>query len=408
METITATGSRIRKNIPLDQATDRKQIVNSSPKILIISWGVYPQQAAMSVIIHNMAKGLLNDDVVVIGEKSEDSKDWDKVEYPLYHVTPDLFGIKKGRQKLKWLKFIPILMKVNRIIKKHGCTHILVPFPDEFFLSLAYFASKANGIPLYPWMHNTYLENAFGVRKKFAAYIQNKVFQHATVTFTISQALTDYYSKQYSGLSFDTLLHCFPIPETKEVTFYKPTKIKLALTGSFNASCSEATLRLCKVITSNDDFELHAFGNQMNGELKAHGIDMGKVKSYGFLSEIEFNKALSDCDVMLLPHGFDGMWSKIEYETIFPTRTIPLLYSGKPILLHSPEWAGLTMFFEKHQCGFVVSRADESLISQTIYNIFNDQSRYASIVKNAFKTAKMYDIKNVCDSLKIKLQGNKH
>lgn len=382
--------------------------MQANPKILIISWGVYPQQAAMSVIVHNMAKGLLHDNVVVIGEKSEDSKDWDKVEYPLYHISPTLFGFKKGQQKLKWLKFIPILGKVNRIIKKHGCTHILVPFPDEFYLSLAYFASKANGIPLYPWMHNTYLENAFGLRKRFAAYIQNRVFTHASMIFTISQALTDYYTKHYAEFSFDTLLHCFPIPQAKEVEFARPSKIKLALTGSFNASCSEATLRLCKVITANDDFELHAFGNQMNGELRAHGIDMDKVKSYGFLSEEEFNKALNHCDVMLLPHGFDGMWSKIEYETIFPTRTIPLLYSGKPILLHSPAWAGLTLFFEKHQCGFVVSRADELLITQTIYDIFNDSSRYETVVKNALRTATMYDIKNVCDSLNSKLQNSKH
>lgn len=381
--------------------------MNPNQKILIISWGVYPLQTATSIIVHNLAKEIGSERVVVIGEKNLVEKDWDKVDYPLYHIDA-LFGLKKGRDRLKWLKYLIVLNKINRVIKKHKCTHILCPFPDEFYLSLAYLASKSNSIPLYPWMHNTYLDNAEGMRKKIANFIQSRVFSHAEIIFTISEGLTEYYNRNYKDNKFDTLVHCFTIPDPKKIVFYKPDKIKLALSGNFNESCSDAILRACRVILKKENCELHVFGNQIKNELINNRIDTSNIVFYGFMAEDEFNDALNNCDVMLLPHGFEGQWSKIEYETIFPTRTIPLLYSGKPILLHSPAWASLNSFFKKHRCGFIVEEANEKELEHAIDNIFSNSQIYETIIANALNAAKIFDVKNVKESLYDKIYAREN
>ena len=57
---------------------------------------------------------------------------------------------------------------------------------------------------------------------------------------------------------------------------------------------------------------------------------------------------LRQYDVVVLTHGFNGAYGDVEYRTIFPTRAIPMLLSGRPMLVHSPPGAYLTEFFREN------------------------------------------------------------
>ena len=58
----------------------------------------------------------------------------------------------------------------------------------------------------------------------------------------------------------------------------------------------------------------------------------------------ELLRRLSEADILFLLHGFTGSFSPEEYQTIFPTKTIEYLISGRPILAHTSPGCFLTRF----------------------------------------------------------------
>ena len=212
---------------------------------------------------------------------------------------------------------------------------------------------------------------------------------------------------RYPTNKFETLVHGFDLPKS-ELIISKTNfenKITFAYTGSLNESCRDAAVRLAKVISKKSDFELHVFGEQNAKVFKSYGIKESEMKVYGFLSELDFHNKLKSCDIMLLPNGFDGDRTQVEYDTIFPTRTIPLLVSGKPILAHSPKGVFLTNFLNEHDCALNVDIKSEEAIYKAIDLLCNDEILVERIVCNAIRTSKIFQLENVADKLKKSLEN---
>jgi glycosyltransferase involved in cell wall biosynthesis len=105
--------------------------------------------------------------------------------------------------------------------------------------------------------------------------------------------------------------------------------------------------------------------------------------------------ALALCDVMLLPHGFTGPYHPVEYETIFPTKTIEYLISGRPILAHTPPGAFLTRFLRDHDCALVVDTPDHAAVLAAVQRLLTDAPLRARLVRNALKAAEQFQVKRV-------------
>ena len=59
---------------------------------------------------------------------------------------------------------------------------------------------------------------------------------------------------------------------------------------------------------------------------------------------------LREADVVLLPHSFEyAEAARDEFRTIFPTKTIEYLISGRPMLAHAPADAFLTQFLQANE-----------------------------------------------------------
>ena len=144
---------------------------------------------------------------------------------------------------------------------------------------------------------------------------------------------------------------------------------------------------------------MHVFGRSAALNLAQNGIPVESMVIYDFLSEFEFFEKLQFCHIMLLPHGFNGAWSQIEFDTIFPTRTIPLLFSNRPILLYSPENVFLTNFFKVNRCGFIESSRDEERILNTIKEIITDEFKRNEVIFNALKISQKFDVRLVKQQL---------
>lgn len=375
-------------------------------KILIISWGVYPDQNGSGAIVHNLAKALGKDKVVVIGEQPPSNFEWDKVEYPLFHLNVNILGILKGIRYHKWLSLIPNLIKVNRIIKDTQPTKIIAVFPDEYYFCLSYILSKKHKIDIYPWMHNTYLENRTGGWKFLGKILQNKVFKSAPIVFSMSDVMKIYYENQYKDSRFSTLKHAFDIePDDTLKTFQNVDKpiYSFAYQGAINESCRDASIRICKAIANHPKCQLVVFGKNNVNVLVSSGIAKDRIKTFPFLSKEEFDQALNACDVMILAHGFDGALSDVEYKTIFPTRTVNVLKSGRPIFAHIHSSAGIYQWLQQRDCAYLVEHQDERQIHDAIDTFLDNKNFHANLVKNALQQVHQFDKHRIAQELLMQL-----
>jgi hypothetical protein len=248
----------------------------------------------------------------------------------------------------------------------------------------------------FTYFHNTYIENRNGLSKWFATKIQSLAFRDSKLIFTMSEGMNEYYKSHYpeSVSKFKVLPHTFdkyPEHELDKSSFPVKEPFKLIMIGSFNDSNVEATTRLLRIISrypAQYTVEMYTPTNKQILKYK-WGMDLDAlgVLYKGYVEEDELNKAISKCDVCLLTHGFTGGYTEDEYKTIFPTRMIPMLLSGRPMLVHSPEYSFLNAFVRKYDCAELVSVTSEEVLLNALKRVTTDIERIQTLILNAQKAS---------------------
>jgi len=376
-------------------------------KLLIVSLGVFPGTAGSCIIVNNLAKAFGKDELVIFGQKPlRDSSERWPPEYPkLIYFEPFSFKNNLGITYSRWLSVFRMIKAIKKIVREENCTRILAVFPDELYMYAAYRASKSLDVPFYAWFHNTYLENRTGFLKILAKVLQSRFFNHAELIYVMSEGMQQFYKNKYPKNNFMPLLHGFELPEnTPEEVSRLNSKVKFLFTGSLNISCLDASLRLIKVISQNNNYELHLYGNETN--FRVHNIEESKnVFIHGFIPLQELEKKFIEYDIMLLPHGLNGKRSDVEYQTMFPTRTISLLYSNKPILAHTPKGAFLTSFLINNDVAEVVTEPSEKRIEEAINRLIHDDRLRNRLVRNAYKASKQFDLNMIMKQIRIEIMS---
>jgi len=336
----------------------------SQEKILVVSWSIYPSPTGSSVIIDNIASAFSDSEMVVIGEGKENQTQPDRAaNYPkIHYIDPNIRLFGRGQKYFRWLNFDKLVKRIEDLAKVEKCTSILVVFPDEFYMNAAYKVSKKLNLPFYTWFHNTYLDNREGLLKMVAKRLQPRFFNHAHTNFVMSDGMNNYYKKAYPDLSFTTLTHGFVLPEVEYQPF-TPNKetVRFLFSGSLNESCRDASVRQMKTIIKNPNYHVHLFTGNPMSDFEKHGISGDNVHHEGFVTLEELVQRFVEFDIMLLPHGFDGERTEVEYKTIFPT----------------------------------VDEKDEHALDAAIQRLLNDEQRREQLIKNALKTAQIFNLNRV-------------
>jgi len=381
-------------------------------KILLVSWGVFPMPTGSSIIVNNLASSFTKDQMTIIGEQdiSRSNIGWPIDNPEIRYINPNINIKGRGQTHLRWLNIFKVINHIYQVAKDEKITKVLCVFPDDFYLFACYIATKRLNLPLYTWFHNTYLDNYKGYRKLFAFWFQPLIFKFSKKVFVMSDGMLKFYSNKYSGLDFETLVHGFPLPKIdaieQESSKKYQEKIKFLFSGSLNESCRDASVRLMKVILNNPAYEVHVFTGNHQSDFEKFGLNGSNFIYHGFIPLEELYDKFSSFDILLLPHGFLGGRTDIEFKTIFPTRTIPLLISGKPILAHTPKGVFLTEFLKENDCAFIVDEPTESLIISKINHIIENPEEVILKVKNALITSKKFDLESISNQLKNAMNFN--
>jgi glycosyltransferase involved in cell wall biosynthesis len=281
---------------------------------------------------------------------------------------------------------------------------IIAVFPKEEFLFAGYLASCWTGARFFPYFHNTYLENRRGLALFFARWLQSRVFAKAERVIVISEGLKDLYGARYSGVEFFVLPHSFNEDVPPFVAPPPPrSPLSLALSGNINESCRDAAFRISQAAARYPDATLQILSGTPRSVLALLGMLHAKVR-HATVSRETLLAELSRADILLLPHGFGGADAPEEYLTIFPTRTIEYLISGRPILAHAPANCFLTRFLKEHNCALVVEEPDCGAIVDAIELLRNDTALRGRLVRNALTAAHGFRAPRVASMLRDLLE----
>jgi glycosyltransferase involved in cell wall biosynthesis len=293
-----------------------------------------------------------------------------------------------------------MLWRCLRLVRRHRVESILVVFPDEEFLLVAYLCARIARRRLVAYFHNTYLEDRHGLYKVFARWLQTRIFASADHVFVMSEGMSELYREYYPNLKQTPLVHSFndPIP-TCAVPQAVGSPMKVVLSGNVNASCVDAATRLGEAVASCPDTRLTIYSGTDRNHLKSIGLLRDGAECF-MVSREELLPRLGEADFLILPHGFTGSRSQEEYRTIFPTKTIEYLISGRPILAHSPPDCFLTRFLRTNECALIVDKPDVHALREAMERLRTDYPLRRRLVENALKTARQFQAAEVAAELR--------
>ena len=363
-----------------------------------------PTATGSSVIAKNLACGFDSDEIVMIGQV-------------LYDNRIDLSGIEKIRRiripdyPFHWriksffepFYVIPLTVAAGvAATRRYKLRAVVACFPNAPFLFAGLLISIIAKVPFYPYYHNLYVETRTNrVSRTIAQIIQSISFSYAAQVFSMSKGMAGFLLKRY-GQKSHPILHPIPssIPAFRELPAAK-RPYKIAITGNINFTMGETLRRLVSVIRDVSDFQLHIFtstsGDVIRNYLRIYGdnIDVMHVANREQLID-----SIRDCDLLTL--ALDERRGDLEddFKTQFPTRTLELLVSERPILVLAPEDYYIARFFRETGAGEVVSSTDCETIRNAIIELCENPTKRNMYVRNALNIAKQYRVEKVVATLR--------
>jgi glycosyltransferase involved in cell wall biosynthesis len=375
-------------------------------RILLLSWRLPPFVAGSATIVSNLAKQFSREEMVLAGEEPyrDPAFIW-KEEWPrIVHLIRGWPKSWKGERFWRKFSFPMLIFRCLRLARSFKCNAVVAVFPKEEYLFAGYVTAVCTGAKFYPYFHNPYLENRRGLSRHFARWLQARVFARAAHVFVMSEAMVELYQERYQGVKSSALVHSLSekIPDSPPAYEARPTP-EFIISGQIYEICLDATRRLCEAIAQIQDASLTLLTGQSSPVLRKLGLLRNGAR-HETVSPGEVVSRLQKADFVVLPHGFTGALSDEEYRTTFPTRTIEYLVCGRPILAHSPRSSYLTRFLKEHECALVVDEQSIPALVKAIERLRTDAKLRSELIRNALRTAAMFDAPYVAQTLRAQLQ----
>jgi len=388
-------------------------------KILLVSWSILPSNGGSSFVVENLARNFTKNEMIVLGSEKliQDNTivNRENTGPDFHYFFSELYFLGRGYRYFTWFRkwrFKPLIKKIKNIITQQQIDHVIAVYPNPFYCHAACIAARELKIPFSSYFHNTYVDNV-AITDPKAAGIQKEIFETSENIFVMNKGMQKFYEEKYQLNKFIPLVHTFneypSSVENKVVTLPTKDHYKLVAIGNFNESNLDATRRFINVIKNHPKFSLSLYTHVPKILLKNRGIDIDAISYEGYVSSSdEVHDTLQKYDICILTHGFTGNYGEVEYKTIFPTRTIPFLLSGKPIFAHSPAGSFLNKFLIENNCAELVDEPSEKAIIEGLEKIINNQAYQNKLVDASKRAAAQFYGPTVVKQLKdVLLQNQK-
>ena len=253
-------------------------------------------------------------------------------------------------------------LRMAQLVRRLDARVIVGVFPSYHGLALARRVAAWTGTPLVTYLHDTLAESMAGQpMARRGNRLQRRVFQESSALLVMSQGMADLYLSKYKLLA-QPLEHIYTEPVGS--LGGTPPPLRQAFWGGAVYRINQRGVgRVAEALGSlNVPFTVAT--RLTLGNLRDRGVCGSHLRQRFFPKRPEYLAELQKHGLMVLALDWpdESGIHEDELATIFPTKTPEYLASGRPILVHCPEHYFLARFFQRHQCGLVVSqRSPEAL-----------------------------------------------
>lgn len=257
-------------------------------------------------------------------------------------------------------------------------------------LIAAYLLSKKNGKPLYYFLFDIYKGNYLETPNNWTANIMEKrIFQEAKKIFVTNEGTAEYYQKRYPFLHDRfVVIHNSIFPEEYEsqrTPYGLNPPYTIIFTGHVYWAQEQSVLNMIKAMDYLKDLPVKLELYIPNAiETIKQMINNKPNVTVSAAPPSEMPKIQSRATLLFLPLAWNTKSPGI-ITTATPGKFTGYLASGRPILVHAPDYAFVSQYTKQHQLGLVVDKNDVQLLADTIRKFLKDPGLGQQYVNNAQK-----------------------
>jgi glycosyltransferase involved in cell wall biosynthesis len=362
-----------------------------------------------SILIRNLWSEWPAEDLVVLSYTNPDCRIDPAVAMPGVPVhLVERWPFPSGRlaTHLDPLAAGAVMRAIHRLAAEVKPRAIWANWPTTAFLLGAWYAARRLRLPLYVHLHDMWREGFNGrrlyVERLAAWYHERSLLRSVARLFSITEEARDHYLKK---LGVDSFVLPHTVPEAD-----------LAATASpFTAAAEPGVLHFAGTIypLMNEDALVsvvraleHCRGSAVldcytpdsADILAARGIGGPRVR-VRFAPKAEVMAAQRAAELLVLPLAFRST-NPLEIRTVFPTKLLEYLVSGRPILVHAPPDSWASRSARRDGWGEVVDSPDPATVAAAIDALIADPERQRSLVAAAHAEARRRAAPLVADRLR--------
>lgn len=119
-------------------------------------------------------------------------------------------------------------------------------------------------------------------------------------------------------------------------------------------------------------------------EFSKHAYKIGNIELCGWRPQDKLLQELAQSDFLYCPYWFDKKY-EIPAKLSFPTKLCTYLKTGRPVIMHGPEYCSPRIFLEKHNAAFVCGdNVPEKIRDCLIHILQESEDKQKTIGKNGY------------------------
>ncbi len=284
---------------------------------------------------------------------------------------------------------------------KKTCAEIVFvsPLGYGFLLSPSIEASKRVGIPIVVYfmddLTQTYKMNWSQLLNKAQEW-QIKALNSADFVYTNGPGMQSMYQRLY-GINSSILTNIINLDDY--IAVRGPTNesgkniYTIIYTGSAYGAQLDAIDNLVKALDIINKpktiCEFHLYSDLSPSSLETLEWTRSYVKAKKTVKASDLPKILSNADLLFLPLSFKSKWS-FTVQTSAPGKLAEYTGSGRPILIHAPPYADISILGKERQLGVVVENPNPQEIAEAILSIITDEHYAARLGQQSLMAAHTY------------------
>jgi glycosyltransferase involved in cell wall biosynthesis len=269
-------------------------------------------------------------------------------------------------------------------------------FPVVDFFVPGFQVARELEIPFYAHMHDLWRENsrADSHRRVLADQWEDIVLHQARRVLCMTESQQEHYRKRYA-ISCDLLPHTIT-PESLESAprrMVKPTlpRRTVLFVGNFSQVMNADALAVLAMASEKleRDVELVFCTGSSIGELADLGISSSRLKAM-WVSQSEVRRLQSAAHVLVAPLSYKNA-SSDEVQTVFSTKILEYLVSGRPIVVFAPPDSFQARSAREGGWGLTVEEDTPEALADAVMRVMEDDELAAGLVAGALEEARRRD-----------------